>query len=138
MNNDFQSKINKAERELAIWNTFTMMCVVMFFMAVFLLSLLVLSNLSASQKPALDPAKEPIKVGEGFFSPIKVGDTVGIKEVEKGRYKLLIDWRQIGSKVVDIGKDWIALQDPGNMITRIPITSITSIVDMTKTIEEKK
>lgn len=92
---------------------------------------------TASQKPALEPAKEPVKQGEGFFFPIKVGDQVGVKEVG-GRYKILIDWRPVGSKVVDVGKDYIALQDPGNMITRIPITSIVAIVDMSKTIEEKK
>ena len=92
---------------------------------------------SASQKPALEPAKEPVKVGEGGFSNLKVGDTVGVKEVA-GKFKITLDWRPAGSKVVDIGKDWIAVQDPGNMITRIPITSVYAIVDLSKTIEEKK
>lgn len=98
---------------------------------------LIFGTAYAHQKPALEPAKEPVKQGEGVFSPIKVGDTVGFKEVG-GRYKITIDWRPAGSKVVDIGKDWIALQDPGNMITRIPITSVIAIVDMSKTIEEKR
>lgn len=85
--------------------------------------------------PAKEPAKEPRKQGEGFFEVLKVGDQVGVKEIA-GKYKIMLDGRPVGSKVVDIGSDFIAVEDPAGTTTRIPVTSVLCISDMRKVLEK--
>lgn len=63
-----------------------------------------------------------------FFSRLKAGQIVTVKEVS-GKYELLINEKaQVGSKVTEIGDDYVVLEDPSGLVeTRIHVTSIKSI-----------
>lgn len=64
-----------------------------------------------------------------FLSALKEGQVVTVKEVG-GRYELTVMKNApVGSKVLEIGTDYVVLEDPaGVMETRIHVTSIKSII----------
>jgi len=64
-----------------------------------------------------------------FLSALKEGQLVSVKEVA-GRYEITaMKNAPVGSKVLEIGTDYVVLEDPaGVMETRIHVTSIKSII----------
>jgi hypothetical protein len=63
-----------------------------------------------------------------FLSRLKTGQIVSVKEVS-GKYELLFQEKTpVGSKVIEIGDDYVVLEDPSGLVeTRIHVTSIKSI-----------
>lgn len=64
-----------------------------------------------------------------FLSVLKEGSVVSVKEVG-GKYDItVIKNAPVGSKVLEIGNDYVVLEDPAGVIeTRIHVTSIKSII----------
>ena len=64
-----------------------------------------------------------------FFSALKEGQIVTVKEVA-GKYDITVMKNApVGSKVLEVGTDYVLLEDPaGVMETRIHVTSIKSII----------
>jgi hypothetical protein len=64
-----------------------------------------------------------------FLSALKEGSVVSAKEVS-GKYEITIMKNApVGSKVLEVGNDYVVLEDPaGVMETRIHVTSIKSII----------
>ena len=64
-----------------------------------------------------------------FLSALKEGQIVTVKEVS-GRYETTVMKNApVGSKVLEVGTDYVLLEDPaGVMETRIHVTSIKSII----------
>ena len=64
-----------------------------------------------------------------FLSVLKEGSVVSVKEVG-GKYDItVIKNAPVGSKVLEIGNDYVVFEDPaGVMETRIHVTSIKSII----------
>ncbi len=63
-----------------------------------------------------------------FLSRLKTGQIVSVKEVS-GKYELLFQEKTpVGSKVIEIGDDYLVIEDPSGLVeTRIHVTSIKSI-----------
>jgi len=63
-----------------------------------------------------------------FFSRLKAGQIVSVKEV-MGKYELIINEKApVGSKLTEIGDDYVVLEDPSGLVeTRIHVTSIKSV-----------
>ena len=63
-----------------------------------------------------------------FLSRLKTGQIVSVKEVT-GKYELIINEKApVGSKVIEIGDDYLVIEDPSGLVeTRIHVTSIKSI-----------
>ena len=63
-----------------------------------------------------------------FLSRLKTGQIVSVKEVV-GKYELIINEKTpVGSKVIEIGDDYLVIEDPSGLVeTRIHVTSIKSI-----------
>ena len=64
-----------------------------------------------------------------FLSALKEGQVVSVKEVA-GKYEITVMKNApVGSKVIEVGTDYVVLEDPaGVMDTRIHVTSIKSII----------
>ena len=64
-----------------------------------------------------------------FLSALKEGQVVSIKEVA-GKFDITVMKNApVGTKVLEIGSDYVVLEDPaGVMETRIHVTSIKSII----------
>jgi len=69
------------------------------------------------------------KLKKTFFSALKEGQVVIVKEVA-GKYEITVMKNApVGSKVLEIGNDYVVFEDPaGVMETRIHVTSIKSII----------
>jgi len=69
------------------------------------------------------------KPNSGFLKVLKVGQTITMKE-GFGKYQLtVIDGMKLGHKVIEIGVDYIVLEDlSGSLETYIPFSSIQGIV----------
>lgn len=65
---------------------------------------------------------------KNFFSGLKIGQMIAVKEVS-GKYELLFQEKTpVGSKVIEIGDDYLALVDPSGLVeTRIHVTSIKNV-----------
>lgn len=63
-----------------------------------------------------------------FLSRLKPGQIVSVKEV-MGKYELVINEKApVGSRVIEIGDDYVVLEDPSGLVeTRIHVTSIKII-----------
>jgi len=68
------------------------------------------------------------KPGKDFFSVLSEGQFVTVKEVA-GKYEIkVVDDIPLGSKVVEIGSDYVVLEDAAGVIeTRIHVTSIKCV-----------
>lgn len=64
-----------------------------------------------------------------FLSALKEGQVVSVKEVA-GKYEFTVMKNAaVGSKVIEVGTDYVVLEDPaGVMETRVHVTSIKSII----------
>ncbi len=64
-----------------------------------------------------------------FLSAMKEGSVVTVKEVG-GRYEITVMKNApVGSKVIEVGTDFVVLEDPAGVLeTRIHVTSIKSII----------
>jgi hypothetical protein len=91
------------------------------------ISLVVLAIALRSNGTAAPP-EEQKKVA--FLDRLKVGQAVGLAEKD-GRYEVSLlppDFRPMSHTVIEVGQDFIALRDLGNITdTVIPIYSIKSI-----------
>jgi hypothetical protein len=69
------------------------------------------------------------KPKKNFLSALKEGQIVTVKEVV-GKYELTVMKNApVGSKVLEVGTDYVVLEDPaGVMETRIHVMSIKSII----------
>lgn len=69
------------------------------------------------------------KPKKNFLSALKEGSVVTVKEVG-GRYEITVMKNApVGSKVLEVGTDYVLLEDPAGVIeTRIHVTSIKSII----------
>lgn len=69
------------------------------------------------------------KPKENFLSALKEGAIVSVKEVA-GKYELTVMKNPpVGSKVVEVGTDYVVLEDPAGLTeTRFHVTSIKSII----------
>ena len=69
------------------------------------------------------------KLKKTFLSALKEGQVVSVKEVA-GKYELTVMKNApVGSKVIEVGTDYVVLEDPaGVMETRVHVTSIKSII----------
>jgi len=69
------------------------------------------------------------KPRKGFFSVLKEGQSVSVKDVG-GRFDItLIRDVKLGQKVIEVGNDYIVVEDVAGVTeTRIPVYSIRSIV----------
>ena len=69
------------------------------------------------------------KPAKSFLSTLKAGQTVTLREVS-GRYEISIfEGTQIGHKIIEIGTDYIVVEDAGGVIeSTIPVYSIKAIV----------
>ena len=69
------------------------------------------------------------KPKKNFLSALKEGAVVSVKEVS-GKYEITVMKNApVGSKVFEVGTDYVVLEDPaGVMETRIHVTSIKSII----------
>ena len=75
---------------------------------------------------AAAPKAEPKK---GLFAPLEVGHQVGLKEGAGGYTISVMPGIPLGQKVVEIGSDYVVLEDPtGTTQTRIPITAVRAVV----------
>lgn len=65
---------------------------------------------------------------KNLFSGLKIGQIVSVKEVA-GKYELMFNEKTpVGSKVIEIGNDYLALVDPSGLVeTRIHVTSIKNV-----------
>ena len=77
--------------------------------------------------PATSNAQDKPK--KTFLSALKEGQVVSVKEVA-GKYELTVMKNApVGSKVIEVGTDYVVLEDPaGVMETRVHVTSIKSII----------
>jgi hypothetical protein len=67
-----------------------------------------------------------------FLSVLKEGQVVSVKEVAEKFEILILEKIPVGSKITEIGTDYIMFEDPsGVSATRVHITSIKSIVRLT-------
>lgn len=64
-----------------------------------------------------------------FLSALKEGEVVSVKEVA-GKYEITVMKNApVGSKVIEVGTDYVVLEDPaGVMETKIHVTSIKCII----------
>ncbi len=69
------------------------------------------------------------KPKKNFLSALKEGQVVTVKEVV-GKYELTVMKNApVGSKVLEVGTDFVVLEDPAGVLeTRIHVTSIKCIV----------
>lgn len=69
------------------------------------------------------------KLKKTFLSALKEGQVVSVKEVA-GKYELTVMKNApVGSKVLEIGTDYVVLEDPAGVIeSRVHVTSIKSII----------
>lgn len=69
------------------------------------------------------------KPKDNFLSALKEGAIVSVKEVA-GKYELTVMKNPpVGSKVVEVGTDYVVLEDPAGLTeTRFHVTSIKSII----------
>ena len=69
------------------------------------------------------------KPKKNFLSALKEGAVVSVKEVS-GKYEITVMKNApVGSKVIEVGTDYVVLEDPaGVMETRVHVTSIKSII----------
>lgn len=65
---------------------------------------------------------------KNFFSGLKIGQIIAVKEVS-GKYELLFQEKTpVGSKVIEIGDDYLVLEDPSGLVEiRIHVTSIKNV-----------
>lgn len=77
--------------------------------------------------PATSYAQDKPK--KTFLSALKEGSVVSVKEVA-GKYELTVMKNApVGSKVIEVGTDFVVLEDPAGVLeTRIHVTSIKSII----------
>lgn len=64
-----------------------------------------------------------------FLSALKEGQVISVKEVA-GKYEITVMKNApVGSKVIEVGTDYVVLEDSAGVIeTRIHVTSIKSII----------
>ena len=75
---------------------------------------------------AAAPKAEPKK---GLFAPLEVGHQVGLKEGAGGYTISVMPGIPLGQKVVEVGTDYVVLEDPtGTTQTRIPVTAVRAVV----------
>ena len=75
---------------------------------------------------AAAPKAEPKK---GLFAPLEVGQQVGLKEAAGGYTIRVMPGVPLGQKVVEVGSDYVLLEDPtGTTQTRIPVTAVRAVV----------
>ena len=75
---------------------------------------------------AAAPKAEPKK---GLFAPLEVGQQVGLKEAAGGYTISVMPGVPLGLKVIEVGGDYVVLEDPtGTTQTRIPITAVRAVV----------
>jgi hypothetical protein len=88
---------------------------------------LVLVAIGATTSSGQSPDKQP----KGFFSTLKVGQVIAVKEVA-GRYEIsMIEGvpGPLGHKVIEIGTDYLVVENFAGVIeTRIPVFSIKAII----------
>jgi hypothetical protein len=77
--------------------------------------------------PATSNAQDKPK--KTFLSALKEGQVVSVKEVA-GKFDITVMKNvPVGSKVLEIGSEYVVLEDPaGVMETRVHVTSIKSII----------
>ena len=77
-------------------------------------------------------AQAPAEKHRTFLSALKEGQVVSVKEVA-GKYEITVMKNApVGSKVIEVGTDYVVLEDPaGVMETRVHVTSIKSIIRLT-------
>jgi hypothetical protein len=68
------------------------------------------------------------KLKKTFLSALKEGQVVSVKEVA-GKYEITVMKNApVGSKVIEVGTDYVVLEDPAGVTeTRIHVTSIKCI-----------
>ena len=66
---------------------------------------------------------------KGLFAPLEVGQQVGLKEAGGGYTITVMVGVPLGQKVVEVGTDYVVLEDPTGMTqTRIPVTAVRAVV----------
>lgn len=69
------------------------------------------------------------EANKGVFAPLEVGQQVGLKEGASGYTISVVPGVQLGQKVVEVGTDYVVLEDPtGTTQTRIPVTAVRAVV----------
>src|SRR4051794_21059893 len=66
---------------------------------------------------------------KGLFAPLEVGQQVGLKEAAGGYTITVVAGVPLGQKVVEVGTDYVVLEDAtGTTQTRIPATAVRAVV----------
>lgn len=66
---------------------------------------------------------------KGLFAPLRVGQQVGLKEAAGGYTISVMPGIPLGQKVIEVGTDYVVLEDPtGTTQTRIPATAVRAVV----------
>jgi len=66
---------------------------------------------------------------KGLFAPLEIGQQVGLKEAAGGYTISVMPGIPLGQKVIEVGSDYVVLEDPtGTTQTRIPATAVRAVV----------
>jgi hypothetical protein len=66
---------------------------------------------------------------KGVLAPLEVGQQVSLKESAGGFTISVVQGVPLGQKVVEVGAEYVVLEDPtGTVQTRVPITSVRAVV----------
>lgn len=65
----------------------------------------------------------------GVFAPLEKGQKVALKEVAGGYQITVMPGVELASKVIEVGADYVVLEDPAGVTqTRIPVYSTRAVV----------
>jgi hypothetical protein len=77
----------------------------------------------------LTVAAAPRDERKGVLAPLEVGQQVGLREAANGYTINVVPGTPLGNKVVEVGTDYVVLEDAAGLTqTRIPVTSLRAVI----------